>query len=149
MAQGTTVVFNEAIQNISGLIDLSNGSDFKCMLITTLPIAAALTPDSADFTEIAAGESYVSGGIALTTTWTEGAGVTTFDTTTPITWAKDAAGADNAMAALIYSTTAVGEDAVAFIDLSTDSGVTPLSLQTGAITVTVNASGLFSIAVAG
>ena len=148
MGQGTTVVFNEAMQNISGLIDLSDSSDFKCMLITTLPTAAALTPDSADFTEIAAGASYTAGGIALTTTWTEDAGVTTLDTATSITWAKDPTGATNAMAALIYSTTVIGEDAVAFIDLSTDGGVTPLSLQTGAITVAVNASGLFSIAAA-
>lgn len=146
MAQGTLTVFNEAKQNIAnGLLDLSAGSDFKCMLITTLPTVAALTPDSADFTEVTGGTSYVAGGATLTTTWLESGGVVTFDSSVNPTWSQDVSGPVNIVAALVYSTTAVGEDALAFIDLTTDAGTTPLSLQAGDITVTFAGTGLFTL----
>lgn len=146
MAQGTVTVFNEAKQNISGLLDLSNGSDYSLILINSLPTAAALTPDSADFTECAIAGSY-AGAVALTTTWLEAAGVVTFDITAPdpIEWLSQAGSPTDIVAALIYSETAAGEDALAFIDLTTDAGITPLSLVTGKVTITIDPAGLFTL----
>lgn len=146
MAQGTTVVFNEAKQNISGLLDLSNGTDFSLILITTLPTAADLTPDSADYTECTTGGSY-TGPVELTTTWVESGGTITFDITAPdpVSWVKAAGSPTNIVAALIYSETAVGEDALAFIDLTSDNGTTPISMVDGDISITINASGLFTV----
>jgi len=147
MAQGTLSVFNEAKQNIgNNLLDLSNATDFKCMLITTLPTVAALTPDSADFIEVTAGGGYTAGGVALNVTWVESAGTVTFDSSVNPSWTASAGSPTNIVAALIYSTTAVGEDALAFIDLTTDGGTTPISLVAGDITITFNASGLFDLA---
>lgn len=144
MSQGDVVVFNEAKQNIAnGLLDLSNVSDFSCMLITTLPTAADLTPDSADYTEVS-GTGYAL--VALATTWDEATGTVTFDSSVNPSWTQDAGGPTNIVAALIYSETAVGEDALAFIDMTTDAGSTPLSLQAGDITLTFNVAGLFTLA---
>lgn len=145
MAQGSVSVFNEAKQNIAnGLIDLSNASDFSCMLITTLPTVGQATPDSADFTEVSGG-GYTAGGVALTTTWNESAGTVTFDSSVNPSWSQNGTGPTNIVAALIYSETAVGEDALCFIDMTTDGGSTPLSLQAGDITLTFNASGVFTL----
>lgn len=145
MAKGDVVVFNEAKQNIAnGLLDLPAGTDFSCMLITTLPTAAQATPDSADFTEVT-GAGYTAGGVALTTTWVESGGTVTFDSSVNPSWSQNASGPTNIVAALIYSETAVGEDALAFIDLTNDGGTTPISLQDGDITITFNASGIFTL----
>lgn len=144
MAQGDLVVFNEAKQNISGLLDLSDGADYSLILITTLPTVAALTPDSADFTECTVGGSY-AGAVALTSTWLESAGVVTFDADDPATWTAAAGSPTDIKAALIYSETAVGEDALCFIDMTTDSGTTAVSMVAGDISIAFNASGLFDI----
>jgi len=145
MAQGTLTVFNEAKQNISGLLNLSNTTDFSLILITTLPTAADLTPDSADYTECTIGGSY-TGPVALTTAWTESAGTVTFDSTTNPSWTKAAGSPANIVAALVYSETAVGEDALAFIDLTVDGGVTPLSMVSSDISITFDVNGLFDVA---
>ena len=147
MALGTLTVFNEAKENFgNGLLDLSATSDFSCMLITSLPTAADSTPDSADYTEVTAGGNYSSGGIALTTSWTESGGTVTFNSSTTPEWLSASGSPTNCKAALVYSETAAGEDAVAFIDLTTDGGTTPHSLVDGKITINFNPSGLFDLA---
>jgi len=145
MAQGDLLTFNAARKNLSGLLDLSNGTDFSLMLITTLPTANQTTPDSADFIECTVGGNY-AGPVDLVTTWTESGGVTTFDAADPAEWLAAAGSPTNIKAALIYSETALGEDALAFIDLTTDGGTTPVSMVDGKISISFNASGLFSLA---
>lgn len=143
MAQGTLLVFNEAKQNISSIMDLSTDT-FNIMLINSIPTVADLTPDSSDYVEVTGGTSYTAGGIALVTTWAESGGVVTFDSSTTPTWVKDLSGPTDIRAALIYNTAAIAEDALAFIDLTTD-GATPISLQTGDISVTFDAGGIFTV----
>lgn len=145
MAKGDVVVFNEAKQNIgNGLLDLSAGTDFSCMLINTLPSAADLSPDSSDYIEVS-GSGYTPGGIALTTTWIESGGTVIFDSSVDPTWAQDPAGPIDIVAALVYSTTAAGEDALCYIDLTNDGGITPISLQDGSVQLVINAAGLFTL----
>ena len=147
MAQGTLTVFNEAKKNLSGLVDLSADS-FKMMLVTTLPSVSTATPDTADFTEVSGGTSYTATGEAVTVTWLEAAGTVTCNSVTVPSWVKDVAGPTNIVAAIFYSTT-VGAglgDAIAFVDMTVDAGSTPISLQTGDISITFNASGLFTLA---
>ena len=145
MAQGTLTVYNEAKQNISGLLDLSNGTDYSLMLITTLPTAADLTPDSGDYTQCSVGGSY-AGPVALTSTWTESSGTVTFDAADPATWTAAAGSPTDIKAALIYSETAAGEDALCFIDMTADGGTTAVSMVAGDISITFNAAGLFTLA---
>ena len=146
MAQGTITVFNEAKQNIAnGLINLSTTTDFSCMLITTIPTAADVTPDSTDYTEVT-GTGYAAGGIALTTSWTESGGTVSFDSSVNPAWSQDAAGPTGIKGALIYSESAAGEDALCFVDMTTDAGTTPLSLIAGDVTLTFTGSNLFTLA---
>ena len=145
MAQGDITVFNEAKQNISGLVNLSTTTDYSCMLITTLPTAAATTPDTADFVQVS-GTNYTAGGIALTTSWTESGGTVTFGSSVNPSWTQSAGAPTNIVAALIYSETAAGEDAIAFIDMTVDGGATPISLVDGDITITFTGGTIFTLA---
>jgi hypothetical protein len=147
MAQGTLTVFNEAKKNISGLVDLQ-ADTFKVMLVTTLPAVGTASPDTGDFTEVTGGTSYVAGGISVALTWVESGGTVTCGSITVPTWVKDVSGPTNIVAAIVYSTVVgVGAgDALAFIDMTTDAGATPISLQTGDISITFNGSGLFTLA---
>lgn len=141
MARGDLTVFNEAKQNISELFNLSTTTDFSIMLInnTTVPTAADATPDSSDYTECSAGGGYSSGGIALTTSWTESSGTVTFDISgSDPSWTAAAGSPTDIYYAIFYSETAVGEDALLFIDMGG-----PVSLVDGDVSINVNASGLF------
>lgn len=148
MAQGTLTLFEEFSLYIGdGSHDL-NTDTFKLALInnTTVPTAATLTPDFADFTEVT-GTGYTAGGETLTITWTEAGGTATFDSTTNPSWTQNGAGPTDIYYAIIYNTSHTGtNDAVAFIDMTADAGVTPISLQDGDISITFDASGIFTVA---
>lgn len=148
MAQGTLTTFEEFRKYLAdGSHDLDNDT-FKCMLITntTVPTAATATPDSADFTEVSGG-GYTAGGVTLTVTWTEAGGTATFDSSVNPSWTQNGTGPTNIYYAIIYNSTHAGtNDAVAFIDMTTDGGTTPISLQAGDINITFNASGIFTLA---
>ena len=139
MAQGTLLLFEEFSLNIgNGDHDLDADS-FKVMLISDTLVAAVtdLTPNSADYTEVT-GTGYTAGGEALTLTWLEVGGTATFAVTSGATsWTQNGAGPTDIEQAIIYNTTHVGtQDAIGFIDMTTDAGVTPISLQDGDITIT-------------
>lgn len=156
MAQGTLQVFDEAGLNSVDADNLFDPADtFKVMLITqqvggtpTITKSDA-TPDSADYTEVS-GTNYTAGGEALTTpSLTEAAGVTTFDDTgaASVSWTQHASGPTNIKTALLYNSTHAGtNDAIAFIDMTTD-GTTAISLADGDITLTWGASGILTVTV--
>ncbi len=89
MAQGTLTVFEEFRLYIAdGSHDLTSDA-FKVALITTLPTAAAVTPDLADFTEVT-GTNYTAGGETSAATYTEAAGTATFDLA-DVSWTQNGA----------------------------------------------------------
>jgi hypothetical protein len=128
MAQGTLTHFEEFPKALGDKVhDLANDT-FKIALITTLPTAADVTPSLGDYTEVS-GAGYTPGGEALTVTWTEAGGVTDFKQTGgTITWTQNAGGPTNIIAGLIYNSTSVGNEAIAFVDFTADGGSTPISL---------------------
>lgn len=141
MAQGTFTLFEEFRKTIAdGSHDLDSDS-FKVMLIddTTIAVAATASPDSGDFTEVS-GTGYTAGGEAITCTYTEAAGVATFAVSSGNTvWSQNGAGPTDIEQAIIYNTSHAGtNDAIGFIDMTADAGVTPISLQDGDITITWN-----------
>ena len=146
MAQGDFLTFEEFRKTIAEGDDLG-GDTFAVILITTLPTVSDATPDRADYTEVSAGGGYSSGGIVLTgVTWAEAAGVATFDSSMAPSWTAAAGSPTNIVAALIVNNTHAGTtDAIGFIDMTTDGGSTPISLVAGNITITFNASGLFTL----
>ena len=144
MARGDLVVFDEAkAYMIDGGWEAAD--DIKCAILddTTTPAAADATPALGDYTEVDAAGTYVAGGTSLGNLGTcvsEAAGVMTFDSATNPTWAQDVANDVDAYWALIYNDTDAGVFAIAFVDLGG-----PVDMTAGDLTITWNASGLFTI----
>lgn len=134
MPQGTLTTYEEFRKTVGDGTHDMDGDSFKIALITTIPTAADATPVLGDYTEVS-GTNYTAGGEALTTTWTEAAGVCDFKHTGgTITWTQHASGPTDIKAGLIYNTSsAVTGAAVCFIDFTSD-GSTAISLVDGDIT---------------
>jgi len=144
-AQGTVVVFNEAMQWFgSDEMDLENGS-FKLMLITNalVPLQDKAIPNISDYTEISASTNYVAGGADLAVTYNRVTNVVTFDSTTNPGWVKDAAGSPSIFYGLVYDS--ADGNCLAFVVLATNSEATPISLAAGDVSVTWNVAGVFKL----
>jgi hypothetical protein len=146
MARGDVVVFNTAKEYLmDGTFDLDNDT-IKIAICdnTVAPTATTATPALGDFTEVGAAGTYTAGGTTLTCTWVESAGTVTFDSSTNPTWAADASNDTDAYWGIIYAdnvTTPVADAAIAYLDLGG-----PVDMQAGDLTITWNASGIFTLA---
>lgn len=145
MATGDTVYFDEALDS-SFFSGWGASDDIKCAILdnTATPTAAFATPALGDFTEVTAAGTYTAGGTSLgawNTLSVEAAGVLTFDSGTNPTWAADASNDTDAYWALLYNDTSAGDVAFAYVDLGG-----PVDMVAGSLTVTWNASGIFTIA---
>jgi len=144
MARGDVTVFNEAkAKMLDG--DWASSDHFYIAICdnTTTPTAATVTPTLSDFTQVGSGGTYVADGTdlgALSALVTEAAGTMTFDSTTNPTWAQDAGNDADAYWGIIYNYTDAGKDALAFVDLGG-----PVDMSAGALTITWNGSGIFTI----
>ena len=142
MATGDLVVFDEAkLALLNGTHDLDTDT-IKVMLITNAVTAAAgdTTPAVGDYTQVT-GTGYTAGGETMTVSLTEAAGTVTFDFTTNPSWTQNGAGFTDAYQALIYNDTDAGDAAIAFVDMGG-----PVSLVSGDVSITWNASGVFTLA---
>lgn len=149
MAQGDFTLFNEySLELLSGTHNhASGGHTFKVALITTLPTASQTTPTLSDFTQVT-GTGYSAGGESITTgqSVTNVSGSTyKWDSTDNPSWTQNGSGPTNIIAALIYNDTSATDKAVGFIDMTTDGGTTPISLQAGNVSITWNASGILTL----
>lgn len=144
MATGDVTVFDEAkAYMIDG--DWGSSDDIKCAVLdnTTTPTASDTTPALGDYTEVETAGTYTAGGTSLGslgTLVTESGGTMTFDSSTNPTWAKDASNATDAHWGLIYNDTDASDLAIAFVDLGG-----PVDMTAGDLTITWNASGIFTI----
>ena len=144
MARGDVTVFEEAK---AYMIDggWATADVIKCAILdnTATPAAANATPALGDYTQVGAAGTYVAGGTSLGTLGdcvTEAAGTMTFDSATNPTWAQDAGNDVDAWWGLIYNDTQVGDPAIAFVELAG-----PVDMTAGDLTITWNASGIFTI----
>lgn len=149
MAQGDLTLFNElSLELMSSTHNLaSGGNTIRVALITTLPTASQTTPTLSDFTEVS-GAGYTAGGedIGTNQSVTVVSGSTyRYDSTTNPSWSQNGSGPTNVIAALIYNDTDASDKAMGFVDMTTDNGTTPISLQAGNISITWNASGIFTL----
>ena len=144
MATGDVTVFDEAkAKMIAGDWASTDAFYLAIMDNTTIPTAATATPVFGDFTEVGAAGSYTANGTslgALSTLVTEAAGVMTFDSSVNPTWAQNASNDVDAYWGIVYNFTDVGKDAVAFVELGG-----PVDMTAGDLTVTWNASGIFTV----
>lgn len=145
MAAGDLVVFNEAK---GFLLDggFESADVIKVALVTsaTAPTASTTSPTLSDFTEVTAGGNYTAGGASigdLGTAVTVSGGTMTFDSATDPTWAQNASNPTNARYAVVYNDTDASDRAIAYVDLGS-----AIDMTLGALTITWNASGLFTIA---
>jgi hypothetical protein len=144
MARGDVTVFNEAkAKMLDG--DWASTDHFYCAICdnTATPVAGTTTPTLGDFTEVGNGGTYVTGGTdlgTLATLVTEAAGTMKFDSATNPTWAQNAGNDVDAFWGIIYNYTDAAHDAVAFVDLGG-----PVDMTAGDLTITWNASGIFTI----
>lgn len=149
MAQGDVTVFDEAkAYMIDGGWEAAD--DIKCAICdnTTTPTAADAVPSisggTTNYTEVGTAGTYVAGGTSLGnlgTVVTEAAGTMTFDSATNPTWAQNASNDVDAYWGIIYNDTDVTNRAIAFVDLGG-----PVDMTAGDLTITWNASGIFTIA---
>lgn len=144
MARGDVTVFNAAMAKmLDG--DWASTDHFYLAICddTTTPTAATATPTLGDFTEVGTAGSYVAGGTDLGTLAdlvSVASTTMTFDSTVNPTWALNASNDNDAYWGIIYNYTDAAKDAVAFVDLGG-----PVNMATSDLTVTWNASGIFTI----
>ena len=146
MARGDLTVFEEAKKEI-----LTGGweaaDEIWIGLVTDVCVVDDAEPaydagGTTNYTAIATAGEYAAGGLLLDT-WdnmcVEAGGVMTFDDTgASVTWAQNGASPQNADHAVIYhATTGL---CIAMIDLDG-----PIDMQAGDLTITWNASGIFTI----
>lgn len=144
MAQGDVVVFNEAL---GFLIDggFEAADDIKVAICdnTSAPTQNQASPTLSDFTQVGSAGSYTAGGTSigdLGTCVTQSSNVMTFDSATNPTWAANASNDTDAYWAIIYNDTDATDRAIAYVDLGG-----PVNMATTALTITWNASGIFTI----
>lgn len=145
MARGDVVVFNESkAYLIEGGWEAADDIKVAICDNTTAPTAATATPALGDFTQVGTAGSYVSGGTSLGnigTMTTQAGGTVTFDSATNPSWAQNASNDTDAYWGIIYNDTDAGDLAIAYVDLGG-----PVDMSAGSLTITWNASGIFTLA---
>lgn len=146
MAAGNWIVFNIAKKKLAdGTFDLDSQT-FKMALTTSAQALDATFAGTstdcryADLTaEVASGGGYTTGGKTLTATWTRATGTITFNVDSQA-WTSSTI---TAKYAVIYLTTG-NADLLCVVDLDTGGG--SVSTTAGTLTITINASGVFTLA---
>ena len=119
-------------------------SDIRIGIFTNSTINVDTVEDMADLTEVATGTSY-TGPVALTgESCSLSAGNLVFDANDPGVWSQDASGFTNgrSLALMKYSGTAAND----YVLASHIEG-SAFSIQDGDITVTFNASGIWTLSI--
>jgi len=133
MAFNDTALFQEFLVDLWDAVHDFDTDVYKMALITTLPVVGQGSPTLGDFTEVS-GTGYTAGGETVTLSKAEAAGTISLTMSSTPSWAQNAAGPTNIVAAILYNSSKA-DQAVLFIDLTADSGSTPRSLVEGAISV--------------
>lgn len=146
MAAGAWFVFNIAKEKLSdGTFDLDSHT-FKMVLTQAsqaLDATFAGTSTDCRYSDLTAevpnGSGYTTGGKTLTCTWTRSTGTITFDCDDQ-SWTS---ATFTAKYAVIYDDTDANDGLLCACELDT---VTSLSPSAGTLTVTIHASGVFTLA---
>lgn len=144
MARGDITFFEEALDD-AFFGGWATTDDIKLAICdnTATPTAAQATPALGDFTEVGTAGTYVAGGTSIgawDTLSVEASGTLTFDSGTNPTWAANGSNDTDAYWGILYNDTQAGDPAILFVDLGG-----PVDMSAGALTVTWNASGIFTI----
>ena len=131
----------------NGKMNLSSDALKACLLTNVQTIANTFVGTSgnaqySDLTnEVASGNGYTTGGVALTgVTYTQSSGTVTFTFTSP-SWTS---ATFTAKYLAVYDNTATNKDLLLYCDLEQTSS-TGVSVTNGTLTVTVPAGGVFTL----
>lgn len=148
MAAGDFKWFAQGIHDIGNkIIDLDTDViKFGLVTNSTVPTVLIAGPcwgagGSTNFssTQIATATSYTGPITLASVTWTKDNTGAVWDAADPATIAQDASGATNIAYAIFYSDTATNKNCIGYMELSTTGAI---SLVTGSLTITFNASGI-------
>ena len=145
MPAGSWIVFNRAkLKLANGSLDLDT-NPFRMVLTTSSQaldatfVGTSTDCRSSDLTAEVVGTGYTATGKLLTATWTQATGTITFDVDDQA-WTSSTI---TAKYAVIYADN-TNDDLLCFVDLETGGG--SVSTTAGTLTVTINASGVFTLA---
>lgn len=153
MARGDLTMFEEFVNYLgNALYNFENGGDaFKLALVdstASVPTAATPTPMWGDFSgNEVSGSGYTANGETLASqSYNEASGTATFDAA-DVTWSQASGGTSgftSAYYAILYDDTVASpvDPAVCFVDMGG-----PVNNNDGDVTVSWNASGIFTVAV--
>ncbi len=147
MAQEDLTLFDEFANTLGTKVhDLANDAIWVALIETTVdPTAADATPQLADYTEVATGNGYVTGGLLIdNTTWTQQGALWRLDGD-DVTWLQNASGPTDIHWAIIYNYTTAGNECIGFVEMGNPGGTTPISLQNGDISINWSASGILTV----
>ena len=146
MPAGSWTVFNIAKKKLAnGTFDLDTQTFKMALTTSSQALSATFVGTStdcryADLTaEVASGGGYTTGGKTLACTWTQATGTMTFDVDDQA-WTSSTI---TAKYAVIYADN-TNDDLLCFVDLETGGG--SVSTTAGTLTVTISASGVFTLA---
>ena len=145
MARGDLTLFEEFAANL-GAENFAFASDaINVALFDTSRTftAADASPAYSSANEVTGvGSSYTAGGATIaSTTYIEASGVATLAGAN-VTWSQDASGFTGAVSALIYDADQASDMAIGWVDLGS-----AVSQQDGDVTISWNASGIFTVTV--
>ena len=147
MAAGAWTVFNIAkLKLANGVFDLDTNTYKMALTTSAQALAATFVGTSTDCrytdltNEVANGNGYTTGGKTLTPTWTQSTGTMTFDCADEA-WTSSSI---TARYAVIYDDTTANKNLLAYCLL--DSTPADVTTSNGTLTVTIHASGVFTLA---
>ncbi len=142
MARGDMFFFEEALDD-AFFTGWAASDDIRVAILdnTTTPTADFANPALGSFTQVGTGGTYATTSLgAWGTLSVESGGTLTFDSATDPSWAADGSNDTDAYWALIYNDDQSGDPAFMYLDLGG-----PVDMTAGALTITWNGSGLFTI----
>lgn len=150
---GTMKVFNELTLALGKKYHDFSADTLSVILIQEAvgTIETTSTPDQTDFTEIANGGGYTTGGYEIATpTWLHAAGVSKLDHNAGepfVLWTSTGSGGSALIktALLVNDAAAAVFDCIAFLDMTSDGGTTPVNLNSGDVKITWGAGGILTL----
>ena len=152
MATGDVTVFNQFVEDVGEEIHNFASDVIKLGIITTgvTPAATDSAPQWSatsgvdyDGNEVSAAGSYTAGGETVgSPTYTISGATATLDGT-DVTLAQNGSGFTNGAWGILFNETAISNQAIAFVELDSDGG---LSEQSGDININWNTDGILTVA---
>ena len=145
MARGDLTLFEEFANQLGSENHVfeAAGDTIRVALFTaSRTFAAADASPAYSSTNEVSGTGYTAGGATIASqSYNEASGVATFDGA-DVTWSQNASGFTGATSALIYNDSNASDMAIGWVDLGS-----AVSQQDGDVTISWNASGIFTVTV--